>query len=441
MSPEVNLYFYEVIHSILPLTFRVDRGTFRTSTTRLERLIRDADAFIGVFPIPGDTRAPHDRASLLKLSRYFRLELDMAIRSRKPAAVFYDQRYGNLFRTPPSVIRYQYNAQEVGQPEHLSTPGKLRNQVDVFCRTLTMMLEAEATELESGYERGVVGTLLQDYDDISPRLTTAVNELVSDSTFEPVALEWPPKLDLSSLARLRRCDWVIIDTSHPAGETLLAFLHGQFIPTLRVRRTPSPDSSDPLPSVADDVLFGALEVGYRTDVIPWHTLDDLLIRLAERIEVICREPEWIGNAEQATEYFNSAAKRKEKVFLSYANEDADLGAEFSAELSRNFQDVFDYRKKAAIRAGVPWIDQVYEELSAAAVGVLLISAKYQESRYCMDEARQLFDAYQKDQVVLVPVKLDQTAAPPFLKDLQYERSWQRDPKEIVGDLIRQLRGQ
>ncbi len=82
-SPETNLYFYGTISSVMPVAFRVDRGITSTSTTRLERMIRDADGFVGVFPVPGDPLAVHDRASLLKISRYFRLELDMAIRSRK----------------------------------------------------------------------------------------------------------------------------------------------------------------------------------------------------------------------------------------------------------------------------------------------------------------------------------------------------------------------
>jgi len=302
------------------------------------------------------------------------------------------------------------------------------------------LLEAEATVLEGQYEPMAVGTLLDDYADLPPHLADVVNALVANHAFEPVPLNWPTRLDLASLAGLRRCDWVIVDTSHPAGETLLAFLHGQFIPTLRVRRTPDPGGSAPPPSAVDEVLFGALEVGYRNDIILWHTPDELLARLTERIKVLRLEPEWIGSASQATKYFNSAAKRKEKVFLSYAQEDADLGAEFSAELDRKFQDVFDYRKKGAIPTGTKWVDQLYQELSAAAVGVLLISASYKASSYCMDEARELFDAYQKGRLVLIPVKLDDAPLPPFLKSFQYARSRQRDPKEVVGDLITRLEG-
>lgn len=44
-APEVNLFFVELIATVAPIAFRVDLGKFRTSTTRLERMIRDADAF------------------------------------------------------------------------------------------------------------------------------------------------------------------------------------------------------------------------------------------------------------------------------------------------------------------------------------------------------------------------------------------------------------
>ena len=129
-SPEVNLYFFQVISSVSPVIFRVDRGIASTSTTRLERMIRDADAFVGIFPIPGEPRSVHDRASLLQASRYFRLELDMAIRSRKPAAVFCDRRYGNVLKMPTGVFHYQYDAQQIGQP--VRSPAWMRLQEGVL---------------------------------------------------------------------------------------------------------------------------------------------------------------------------------------------------------------------------------------------------------------------------------------------------------------------
>jgi hypothetical protein len=436
-SPEVNLYFYEAISSASQVTFRVDRGTVSTSTTRLERMIRDADAFIGVFPIPGDPQAAHDRAALLDYSRYFRLELDMAIRSKKPAAVFYDRRYGNTFKMPPSIVSFPYNAQDISWPSS-ATQLRLQRIAEMLFSHLAASVRAEAAKREVDYERDLVGVLLPE-DDSCPGLAAAARELLSEQSLEPLELSWPPRLDAGSLTQLRRCDWIILDTSAPASEVLLAFSHGQFIPTLRTRRAANADGSGLTPSITEEVLFGALEVGYRKDVISWHTKDDLLTGLTKKIGVLRLEPELIGNSSRAADYFASAAKRKERVFLSYAGEDADQGTQFAAELGKHFQEVFDYRAPTALRPGDPWIDQLFEQLSAAAVGVLLISSAYQESRYCMDEARTLYDAYQQGKLMLLPVKLDDAAPPAFLTGVQYERLRQRSPEQIVGDLLARLR--
>jgi hypothetical protein len=74
--------------------FAVDPGIIATSVTRLERLIRDADAFIGIYPFPQDTDVTVER--LKSESRYFRLELDLAERASKPAMVFVDRRKRQL---------------------------------------------------------------------------------------------------------------------------------------------------------------------------------------------------------------------------------------------------------------------------------------------------------------------------------------------------------
>lgn len=254
-------------------------------------------------------------------------------------------------------------------------------------------------------------------------------------------LSWPPRLDCSYIAQLRRCDWVILDTSTAASEVLLAFLHGQFLPTLRVRREVNTAKADLAPSTGEDVLFGAMEVGYRKDIVSWNSMDELLTRLTERIDALRLETELIGDSSRATEYFTSAAKRKERVFLSYAGEDADEGAQFATELRKRFQEVFDYKSAAALRAGEPWIDQVFENLSTAAIGVLLISADYQKSGHCMEEARQLYTAYQARKLYLLPVKLGDAPPPAFLANLQYERRRQHAPADIVEILVASIRNE
>src|SRR4249919_1213087 len=81
-SAEVNLFFWHIISRVQNVAFRVDEGTLFTSTTRLERLIRDADGFVGVYPLPGDPQESWDLAALRHEARYFLLELGIAMRGQ-----------------------------------------------------------------------------------------------------------------------------------------------------------------------------------------------------------------------------------------------------------------------------------------------------------------------------------------------------------------------
>ena len=93
-SPRINECFFQILSADANPQFAVDPGTIATSVTRLERLIRDADAFIGIYPFPEDTDVTVER--LKSESRYFRLELDLAERASKPAMVFVDRRKRQL---------------------------------------------------------------------------------------------------------------------------------------------------------------------------------------------------------------------------------------------------------------------------------------------------------------------------------------------------------
>jgi hypothetical protein len=49
-SPRINECFFPILSADADPQFAIDPGTIATSVTRLERLIRDADAFIGIYP-------------------------------------------------------------------------------------------------------------------------------------------------------------------------------------------------------------------------------------------------------------------------------------------------------------------------------------------------------------------------------------------------------
>jgi|SRR5947207_15869533 len=95
-SPVVNLYFFNLFSKLAEVQFEVDEGSSTMNVTRVERIIRNCDAFIGIYPFPGAS-GEASREKLQEASQYFRLELDLAVRSRKPAIIFYDELYGTCW--------------------------------------------------------------------------------------------------------------------------------------------------------------------------------------------------------------------------------------------------------------------------------------------------------------------------------------------------------
>jgi TIR domain len=427
-APEVNLFFYELNSAIATIAFRVDHGKFATSTTRLERMIRDADAFVGVWPLPGEPDVGWDRTDLANQSRYFRLELDMAIRSHKPGIVFADERYGNILQTPPDIERLTYDAQEISLSTESPSWSRKRAQVKRYWRDLRPQLAGRP--LNPPFEEGRVGVVCGRYDDVD--VAHVIEEAISLRGLNPVRL--PATLSIGCQNDLRQCDWVIADITDPAIEMMTAFLYGQFVPVMRTRRETAQVST----SALESVLFGDLTVGYRKDVTRWSTEPELRDGLRGRIDVITQPAVLVGNETAATAYFSSAAKRKEVVFLSYSGEDAAIAGQFAAALKQHFQEVFNYRDDSSLRIGEYWQDQIARKLSTTAIGVILFSVNYKESGHCMDEGRDLYDGFLNGRAKLLPVKLDATRVPHPLSKLQYTRASERTPAEIVERFVREL---
>jgi hypothetical protein len=425
-APDANLFFFELISTVARIAFRVDAGKYRTSTTRLERMIRNADAFFGVWPLPGDPRADWDSDRLADESRYFRLELDMAIRARKPGVVFFDRRYGNRLQTPKELHALPYDAQDV----RLSTaaPGwrRLKVKIETAWDDLRRRLDAQIADPTSTGEN--IGLVFPHADGAD-----AVRDVLARRDVNLVDL--PLELSPVCLRLLRECDFVVIDTGDAAAQAMVAFLHGQFIPLLRVQREDRAADA----SLMEDVLFGNLKVGYRRDVVRWSTEQELRERLVERLTVIYSQPNLIGDAVEARRYFGSAAKRKQLVFLSYSRQDAEIAAQFSGELRGAFQQVFDYRERESVPAGEFWQDHVSGELSSAAIGVILFSESYAKSGYCIDEARHLYGRKIQNEARLLPIRLDDSRAPELLAGLEYRRlhEW-GSPAELISAWLEQL---
>lgn len=424
-SPAENLYFWELLSSAEDVSFRVDEAVSFTSPVRLERMIRDADGFVGIHPLPGGAREVHLLPRLRDMARYFRLELGMAVRARKPAVVFHDQRLLPALRAPQSVRLVPYDAQETEAANHSALPGKVESVYRGFLAEAHA--SASAQRRRSPHQRRVGLVVSPD----NRSATSVLTEALEEHSWEPVVLPWPPRLDLDLVTRLRACDWVIVDLDSAQGQLVAAFTHGQFVPTLPIV---SPRASGTL----EQTLYGEIPTGHRKAIVRWGDPDDLVAAVEPHLRVIDEQPRYIGSTAQALEYFRSAAKRNERVFLSYASANQDQAATFAQLLNDRFQNVFDFRQHGAIGVGEDWLDDLMGNLAKSAVGVLLLSKEYLESKYCMLEARELHRYSVEGDVRLVPVCLERMELPDFLQRTQYRNLSRHTPQTIVTELLSQL---
>src|SRR5437016_789081 len=174
-SSEVNLFFFDLFSDmkIAELQFEVDGWNSEkqslekkaTNVTRLERMVRGTHAFLGIYPFPGDLMTSPSREQLITESSYFRLELDLAIRSRKPALICFDERYRNLLPCPADVRACEFDAQEVVAIATSPSAAVFANLFKDFCREIEASIAFESARPRRKREPKV-GLLLPSSDDV-----------------------------------------------------------------------------------------------------------------------------------------------------------------------------------------------------------------------------------------------------------------------------------
>jgi TIR domain len=436
-SPEVNLFFFDLFSNmnIAELQFEVDAWNSEkrsvenkpTNVTRLERMVRGTHAFLGIYPFPGNLAVLPSREELLIQSSYFRLELDLAIRSRKPVLIYFDQRYRNILPCPADLRVCEFDAQEVLAGATAPSAAIFKKHFTNFCHEVEASLAFESARPRNRESK--VGVLLPPSRDkrvcYDPDQIRLIESAVSGRGNDTVSFSWPPVLDRRFFLTLSELDWIITDIGdEPASAAIAAYVHGRFIPTMRLKRIP-PDAETDEPSVLERTLFGGVEVGYRKDILRWRTGEELSSGFSARL-VRLDEPLFrISKREQAGKYFRTAALRKEAVFLSYSGKDAEIGTSISAALRKRFEDVFDYKDGQSIRPGQPWLKEIFDKLSRAAVAVLLLSKSYADSDNCTHEAQEIVALHDSKRLKMIPINLDPASLDGQAKErLSYLRSTQ-----------------
>jgi hypothetical protein len=423
-SSEINLYFFKLASEIAEIQFEVDKGTLSTNVTRLERAIARADAFIGIYPYPDSGSSALAREQLLKNSRYYRLELDLAVRSKKPALVFYDDAYRDLLECPREVLQYAFNSREIlgaGRPRSAAVFG---DGIRKFCdRVRASMDFRRLSEARRGTK---VGLILPPHSKTTPGYTghrlSLIQKAIEERSYTVVRFDWPPVLRQDLFIKLDELDWALVDLSaESTGNGFAAFLHGRFLPMMRIQRVEP--GAVAIPTPLEQTLYGGVEVGYAKDTISWHDTTTLKKELTKRLDSIDAELRRFNTLAAAEDYFRSAAKRNELVFVSYSRKDQANADPLIDALRRRFHTVFDYRDGQSIEPGHSWREEISRSLAKAPIGLPLLSSNWLASRNCVDEADQMKIQENDSKMRLIPIKLydEPLKLPLWLQPTQYIR--------------------
>ena len=440
-SPRENLTFYHLFTRLANVQFEADVGNSATNVTKLERMIRNSDAFVGIYPFPESFDKSRDQKELNKASRYFRLELDLAIRSRKPCIVFYDQRYRGILKFPEGSAEYAFDSREL-ESVLLRREGVFADAVDQFCETVRISMAYNRASVVK--EKSRVGLFLPQSARTGaylPDHIEAIRAMLAKHGFTDISeSEWPPRLDSRTLASIENLDFAVVDVGAESSRLgIPAYLHGRFVPTLRLEYMPHA-SPKQRPADFGTLLRESVEVGYYKDVFNWANLSQLNKGLNGRLRSIRVEVDQnirlISNVDEAADYFQSAARRSEPVFISYSGRDRDLVAPICAAFRERFRNVFDYKDGISIRPGREWLPEIFDRLASSAIGLPMLSTHYFESRNCQQEVQMMVAKYNDHKLELLPVQLNKAKVPipTWMPQVQY-CYLSRTPKEKLVELV------
>ncbi len=444
-APVVNEYFFQLFSQSASAEFEVDVGSAPTNVTRLERAVRDADAFIGIYPFDELGTDNPSLDDLTRAARYFRLELDLAARARKPGLIFTDLRFRGILSAPAPIRQVVFDVQEVAGGGSKPSSPKFIRAFQTFAEQVRAARDYALVEEGADDGTNLVGILLPpDSAGLGYKRDQidAIVQTVNAARYEAVELPWPPVITPEWIGKIRSLDWMVLDVGAISFATgVVGYLHGEFKPALRLLRVPESSGNAVQPPFVS-ALYAGFDVGYLKDIVSWSKPDALIDGLKNRITTLDAERRRISTPEDALTYFRSAALRKEAVFVSYAGADQDAAKDLIDGLRKRFQQVFDYRDGKSIRPGQPWLEEIFGRLAVSPIGVPLLSSAYVASGNCMHELREMVAHQDSKKMQIFPIKLnsgDKFDQPAILGDIQYLRRSEYDTVDkLVSWLIQNI---
>lgn len=434
-SPEVNIYFFDIFQEIANIQFDVETESLPIDLTRTEQMARDSDAYIGIYSYNNLSGAVAENGSLTSQANKIRLELDIVLRSKKPALIFYDKRFGTSLEIPPIIKSYAFDIQDlIGQG---NKPKREKHTIAFreFINEVVSYIAYQNNRLnEIPIHKRVLLLLPEKASDSCSKGLTISIDVLKELNCDVQVISWPPVITPNFYTDLHKAELVIADVGSEIESTAIAaFLQGFFIPMIRLAHIDSK-----LTSYQEIPTNRLIKECLPNEIIEWSDESTLRTRFKHKILRLLDPMIRITTHKAATRYFLSAALRQETVFLSYTGNDRNVAKKLRLELNKKFRKVIDYRDGETMFSGQVWREQVNLMLESSAIAVPILSADFISSQNCLNELRRIMELRKRKGLVVLPVKVsnENLDLPETIAFLNYLRLWEYDDiKSLAEKLI------
>jgi len=271
-------------------------------------MIFESDIFIGIFPLSSKLGISPAKSNIEKACRYFKLELDIASRQRKPTLCLLDNRYGNSF--PISNFHYTvyYDSIEITSEGGFPNQEYFESKIQSFFNVINKKLDYETKLKSLKSDLGKIIIYCDEDNEVhsilkEPNLSVLKNSIEELFLKDVVIKNAPNTLNEKFYFDLKTIDFAIIDIAK--NKNLALVLQANGIPQLRI-------NSD---KKISNFLFGNFTVGYNKDIINEDNFNSLLKEFRERLLTISAPKTRINTFDEAVEYFKKASLRNEAIFV------------------------------------------------------------------------------------------------------------------------------
>lgn len=413
----VNEFFWNLLWAS-GLTLTVDPESESLSIPYLEYMMKRSAAFVAVV-----TRRPEQ--DTYQCSPFMVYEYGLAVRAQKPKLVFVESGVSKeLFPSGDEVL--YFSRQDLGQIETAAQ-----------AKLTSLLQRSDPATTILGHGLGKVGVLFGDGQSTSDQ-SARLHALIRRFGYTPVALDTQISDWFRLSLQLDELDFIVVDlNSSRLPPWLLPFINGRFVPSILIRhRAVAGSMPEQAPRSETDELLAQVA---KTDDLYVHydSEAELAGRLSRHLERLRTEQTLFTDHDQGSRYFRSLGRRREQVFVSNAADANECGRSLSAALNAENVPHFHYRYQTDIELARLWANELPERVRSSQWFVMLITAQYWDSEYCLEEYRLAQELEADGKLKIIPYFLGHSTAdiPQQGRDLS-ERSPADQARIIAADLDR-----